>query len=96
MEECNQNGHNNTQKWPKEKASAIFFSFFDYQNNSKYIPAKFCEKNVEQFTRSRNIFPKLLPNILKMTCSKGQHPTFFFRSSDCQNIIKKEYLCKMS
>ena len=79
MEECNQNGHNNTQKWPTEKASAIFFFHsLTIRIIASIFLQNFVKKNVEQFTRNRNIFPKLLPNILKMTCSKGQHPTFFF------------------
>ena len=53
-------------------------SLFDYHCNSKDIGAKFCEKNLEQLARSRDILPKLLPNILKMTCIKGQHPIFVF------------------
>ena len=54
----------------KRKQESIFSSFFDDQDNGKNICAKFCEKNIEQFTRNRDIFPKLLPSTLKTTCSK--------------------------
>ena len=63
----------------KEKARANFFSS---SLTIRVIASIFVQnfvrkKNVEQFTRNRNIFPKLLPNILKMACSKGQHAIFF-------------------
>ena len=56
----------------KEKARTnCFSSFFNNQVSSKNTFGKCCGKTVEQFLANRDIFPKLLLNILKITGSKG-------------------------
>ena len=77
----------------KEKARAtLFSSFFDYQGIRKNICAKFCK---EQFPRNRNIYPKLLPDILKMTCSKYQH-SIFLSSLVIVRVLSRINICAKS